>query len=244
MYALNKIVAFLKGTEFTLRVTEVISIIVISRYNNIYSFVAVVWLAAVASIERIRVIYLITLIALLPVELVNFGIMYGYNAPESPFGGLEHLNIYGFQKMELFWLDIVLFNVYFFYIIAYLLAASKDSRRTFKRSSIAPNPKFWVLLIAFILRYTYLLTIIAIFFLGFSEVNLINLVYVVIFLIFFSSGENVLVEKKKHPANGENKEYVSLTTFSRKYWFLIVYYTLGCIIAKYIYFLFFAEEKM
>lgn len=35
------------------------------------------------------------------------------------------------------------------------------------------------------------------------------------------------------------KKVSSLTTYSRKYWFLIVYYTLICIIVKYIYFLFF-----
>lgn len=36
-----------------------------------------------------------------------------------------------------------------------------------------------------------------------------------------------------------NKNIITLTTFSRKFWFIIVYYTLVCIIAKYIYFLFF-----
>ena len=91
LWAINAFVDFIYSTEFTLRVAEVISIIVIQRYNNIYSFAAVLWLASVASIERIRVIFYLTLFILLPVELANFIIMYGYNAHESPFGHLQDL---------------------------------------------------------------------------------------------------------------------------------------------------------
>lgn len=65
-----------------------------------------------------------------------------------------------------------------------------------------------------------------------------NLVYVILFLVFFSSGENVLIEIKSR----NNKPITSLTTFSRKFWFIIVYYTLICIIVKYVYFLFFADK--
>lgn len=73
------------------------------------------------------------------------------------------------------------------------------------------------------------------FFLGFSNVTLMNFVYLIMFLVFFSSGENILVETKMK--NG--KSIAKLTTFSRKYWYIIVYYTLVCVIAKYCYFLFF-----
>ena len=51
----------------SLRLTELLSIIVIQRYNNIYSFVAVVWLTTVASVEKTRVIFWVTLVVLLPV---------------------------------------------------------------------------------------------------------------------------------------------------------------------------------
>ncbi len=143
--------------------------------------------------------------------------------------------------MELFWLDIIIFNVYLFYMITFILAASRDERHhVHQHPSKAPNPKFWVLLLAFFFRYSYLLTLAAMFFLGFSTVNLLNFVYIVLFLMFFSSGENVLVEPKIR----NSKEVVTLTTFSRKYWFIIVYYTLICIILKYSYFLFFPDDLM
>lgn len=123
-------------------------------------------------------------------------------------------------------------------MLTYILAASKDTRVTFHKSKTKRKPAIWVLVLAFIYRYTYLLTILAIFFLGFSYVNLINLVYVILFLVFFSSGENVIPEKIVK----NDKEVVILNTLARKFWYLIVYYTLLCIIGKYIYFLFFPDQ--
>lgn len=138
--------------------------------------------------------------------------------------------------MQLFWLDVIIFNVYFFYLVTFLLAASKDrAQNFFSRSSKVPPPSWYIFITALFFRYSYLLTIAAMFFIGFSNVELIHLVYVVLFLIFFTSGENVLIQKKKR----NNKQVATLTTFSRKYWFIIVYFTLICIILKYIYFLFF-----
>lgn len=91
-----------------------------------------------------------------------------------------------------FWLDIIIFNLYFFYMITFLLAASRDSRQTFKKALAKPKVSILVLMLAFIFRYTYLLTILALFFMGFSVVNLMNLVYVIMFLVFFSSGDNMI----------------------------------------------------
>lgn len=125
LWAINGFVTFIYSTSFSLRATEIMSIIIIQRYNNVYSFVAVLWLALVASVERTRVIFLATAFILLPVEIGNYIILFVYNAPERPFPDLERLKIYGFQDMELFWLDIIIFNFYLFYIITYILSASK-----------------------------------------------------------------------------------------------------------------------
>lgn len=102
------------------------SIIVIQRYNNIYSFVAVLWLTIVASTNRVKIIFYLTGFVLLPVEIGNFVIMYFYNAKESPIHHLTGLEQYGFQDMGKFWLDIIIFNVYLFYMITFLLSASKE----------------------------------------------------------------------------------------------------------------------
>jgi hypothetical protein len=196
------------------------------------------WLALVASTDRIKIIYFVTLFILLPVEIGNYVILYAYNAPESPIGDLQNLSEFGFQTMQLFWLDIIIFNAYLFYMITFLLAASHDKNRSLHRKSSIPSSRALVLICSFVFRYSYLLTIAAMFFLGFSKVTLMNLVYVVLFLVFFSSGENVLVEIKTR----NQKPVTTLTTFSRKFWFIIVYYTLICIILKYIYFLFFHDN--
>lgn len=60
------IINFLNSSDFTLRVAELISIVIIQRYNNVYSFLVLVWLAMIASVENLKVVYLATAIVLLP----------------------------------------------------------------------------------------------------------------------------------------------------------------------------------
>lgn len=234
LFGINAFVDFIYSTEFSLRFTEVVSIIVIQRYNNIYSFVTVFWLTLVASTHKIKLIYYITTFVLLPVEIGNFVIMYAYNASQSPLSTLKNLENFGFQFMQTFWLDIIIFNVYLFYMITFVLSVNQEKTKE-QRPQKSSRPSIITLILACIFRYSYLLTIAAMFFLGFSNVTLMNLVYLVMFLVFFSSGENIIIET--HMKNG--KTIAKLTTFSRKYWYIIVYYTLLCVIAKYCYFLFF-----
>lgn len=107
-----------------------------------------------------------------------------------------------------------------------------------KSKKIRRKPTSKEIALAFIFRYTYLFTLAALFFLGFSQPTVINIIYVILFLIFFSNGDKmVFVEKQRN-----RKKWFAITTFSKHYWFIIVYYTLLCIIAKYMYFLFFNEQ--
>lgn len=95
------------------------------------------------------------------------------------------------------WLDVLLFNIYLYYIIFFVSEASKSTRTsTYKKSKKIPEPTKFVLIVAFIFRYTYLFTIAGLFFLGFSTVTLFNLVYVLLFFVFFTFGENLTLEKK------------------------------------------------
>ena len=63
---MTDIINFLNSSDFTLRVAELISIVIIQRYNNVYSFLVLVWLAMIASVENLKVVYLATAIVLLP----------------------------------------------------------------------------------------------------------------------------------------------------------------------------------
>ena len=134
--------------------------------------------------------------------------------------------------MRTFWLDILLFNIYIFILVSFV-KCKVETREMYSKSTIKKKATIWTLGLAFSLRYTYLLTLVGIFFIGFSSVNVINLLYACIFLTFFTLGKNVMTTKKG------NSSIQTLTTFSMKYWPIIIYFTLGCITAKYIYFLFF-----
>ena len=76
------------------------------------------------------------------------------------------------------------------------------------------------------------------FFLGFSNPTLINLILVALFLVFFSNGDKLLVTKVKKRRGSK----LTLSTFPKKYWFIIIDYTLFCILVKYVYFLFFEGD--
>jgi hypothetical protein len=138
--------------------------------------------------------------------------------------------------MNVFSADVIIFNFYLFYIITFLKAAGKDRKKKIPTGTEKnKNPALWIYIVSYVFKYSYLLTLIALFFFGFSYVSLINLVYAALFLVFFSFGNNLILQKKNI-----NKKQI-FTTFSRKYWWIIVYYTLICISVKYCYFLFFSN---
>jgi hypothetical protein len=56
--------------------------------------------------------------------------------------------------------------------------------------------KAWELFVAFLFRYSYLLTLIGMFFLGFSKPTIMNIIFVALFLVFFSNGDNLIIVKK------------------------------------------------
>ncbi len=94
--AVHVIFDFLNSPAFSLRVIELLSIIVIQRFNNIYSFVALLWLAFVSTVENHKLVMIITGFIMMPMELGNFVIRYFYNIPYSPAKDIDQ-GIYGFE---------------------------------------------------------------------------------------------------------------------------------------------------
>ncbi len=222
-----------------MRVIEVLSIIVIQRYNNIYSFVNLIWLAFVSSVENLLWVRIFTAAIILPLEICNFIITYTYNIPHSPADVVTGAEIYGFQYSNAMWVDVLIFNIYLNYLVLFVKSyhlIKESAEKKVKRER--RRPQTWELVLAFIFRYTYLLTLVALFFLGFSVPTVINLIYVSLFLIFFSNGDKLMFIVRER---GRRKR-TTLTTFSKHYWYVIVYYTLLIIIGKYMYFLFFNGE--
>jgi hypothetical protein len=189
----TKIFKFLSSPEFSLRVIEIISIIVIQRYNNVYSFVNLIWLAFVSSVENLLYIRLFTAFVILPLEICNFVIAYFYNIPNSPAASITHGQNYGFQVLSSIWLDVLIFNIYLNYLILFVKSYRQIKESTENKVKQARRkPTLLEVVAAFIFRYTYLLTLAGLFFLGFSKPTIINIIYVTLFLIFFSRGDNII----------------------------------------------------
>ena len=115
--------------------------------------------------------------------------MFIYNVPNTPLSGFEHKSIWGFQLMYAYWLDVILFNLFLYYLILFVSAASKETRSSlYSTSKKVAEPSNVVVFLAFIYRYTYLFTIAGMFFLGFSNITCIDLGYVIMFFLFFTFG--------------------------------------------------------
>lgn len=91
--------------------------------------------------------------------------------------------------MYAYWLDVIIFNVFLYYLILFVSAASKETRSSlYSVSNKVAEPSNTVLFLGFVFRYTYLFTIAGMFFLGFSNITCIDLGYVVLFFLFFTFG--------------------------------------------------------
>ena len=55
-----------------------------------------------------------------PMELVNFFITYFYNIPYSPALKVQNAEIYGFSLSTQMWLNILVFNLYFNYVVLFI----------------------------------------------------------------------------------------------------------------------------
>jgi len=95
-------------------------------------------------------------------------------------------------------LDVIIFNVYLNYIILFIRSYSqlKAISHSQSKAVVKKIPSAWMLFVSFVFRYTYLLTLIAMFFLGFSKPNVMNMIFVILFLLFFSNGDNLIIVKK------------------------------------------------
>lgn len=83
----------------------------------------------------------------------------------------------------------------------------------------------------------YLITLILLYWVGFDAPNLLHLILIIMFLVFYAFGSTLQV-KEKVKSNGEPTQVI--TTFTESYWFLIVIFVGLAILLKYVYFLFFS----
>jgi hypothetical protein len=162
--------------------------------------VSLFWLVIVCTIENQKVVLIITGFVMLPLEFVNFVSLYFFNIPYSPAQSVENGSIFGLTPAAQLWLDVIIFNLFFNYILLYLKSYSEVKKINYRNTKqFAGKPKTWELVVAYFFRYSYMLTLIAMFFLGFSKPTLMNIVLVALFLVFFSKGDNLILTKKTKP---------------------------------------------
>ena len=56
----SKVFLFVTSPQFSLRVIEILAIVVIQRNNNIFSLVSLLWLAIISTVENERIVLKIT----------------------------------------------------------------------------------------------------------------------------------------------------------------------------------------
>jgi len=134
---------------------------------------------------------------MLPLEFFNFIAIYFFNIPYSPAQNVQNGGIFGFTPAAQLWLDVIIFNLLFNYIFLYLKSYDQVKHINYRNTKkFTGKPKTWELIVAYFFRYSYMMTLIAMFFLGFSKQTLMNIILVTLFLIFFSKGDNLILKKK------------------------------------------------
>lgn len=183
--------------------------------------------------------------------MFNYFPMYYSNIPEIFYPnscGKFPCSVYGFIQWPNgdIWIDVIVLNFYIYLLLTFIKITAgelilemkrKKREEKKKKSKVQQLCSVWRLILAFFFRYTYLITLIIMFIVGFSSVNLVHLGFSLLFLVFFALGEQLLVEVIMK----DGKEIKVVGTFSQKHWILIVHYTGIIILLKYIYFLLFSD---
>ena len=70
---------------------------------------------------------------------------------------------------------------------------------------------YLLLFVAFIFKYTHLITLILLYWVGFDAANLLHLVLIIAFLVFYAFGSTIIF-KQRIKANGKTTQMI--TTFT------------------------------
>ena len=106
------------------RLTQLLSIVVIQRYNTIYSMILIVWLVSSALITKALYIRYSIIFLVFPLAIANYCTSFLFNIPQSPITniqcGKQPCSIYGFELFNNFYWDIIIFDVYILFILNFI----------------------------------------------------------------------------------------------------------------------------
>lgn len=199
---LNSIKRSLTSVHFNYRLLQLFTIVLIQRYNTVYSILLILWLLLSSIFNKLSFLRISTIVLVIPATMFNYFPMYYSNIPEifyPPTCGKFPCSVYGFIHWPDgdIWIDVIIFNFYIYLLLTFIKITAgelilemkrKKKEEKKKKSKIPQLCSIWRLLVAFFFRYTYLITLIIMFIVGFSSVNLIHLGFSLLFLVFFALG--------------------------------------------------------
>jgi hypothetical protein len=81
---LANIFEFLTSPILNFRLTQLMSVIIIQRYNTIYSLILIVWLVVSALVTRAYFVRYSMIFLVFPLALANYVTSFLYNIPDNP----------------------------------------------------------------------------------------------------------------------------------------------------------------
>jgi hypothetical protein len=77
-----------------------------------------------------------------------------------------------------------------------------------KKKTKIPDPSFGTIILAFLFKYSFLISLFFLYWAGFKQVNLINLACVILFLIFFANTATTYKIEKEQKERKSDKNQI------------------------------------
>ncbi|EAR86334.2 transmembrane protein, putative (macronuclear) [Tetrahymena thermophila SB210] len=201
-----------KSDTFMLRILQIVCIFLVQRYFTYYSLGLMTWVLLTGFTINHRFTIVTSFVFAIPSLVLIYVFTVFSNISNNPFIPSWANSQLGFQTCYTPWLEVIILNsglfLYFFYCQQALQSfkqkkKEKEKKKTgvkfgtkyIKRTKSQIKKKkqknkeisYFVILQAFILKYSYLLALFMIYWISFQAINLAHVILVGLFLIFFSN---------------------------------------------------------
>lgn len=138
MDILKKISGVLTSVHFNFRLLQLITIVLIQRYNTFYSLLLMLWLLLSSVFTKIHFLRTSTIVLVLPAALFNYFPLYYANVNQAPLPtscGVFPCSVYGFLKWPSngIWVDVIIFNYYIYLLLTFLKITTGEILAQLKR---------------------------------------------------------------------------------------------------------------
>lgn len=124
------------SVHFNFRLLQLVTIVMIQRYNTLYSLLLILWLALSSIFTKVHFLRTSTMVLVLPAALFNYVPLYYSNIHASPLPascGYFPCSVYGFNPWLGIWVDVIIFNYYIYLILTFLKITTGEILAQLKR---------------------------------------------------------------------------------------------------------------